>query len=136
MLAWSFNCFQLLLFHKNILNLEMKELVSGTLAFLRHNPHHFFFFLSVQDSEQTASLTENIKSQLKYIQIVCRHWNQNLKYDTTLINPRVLKSSINLHFASFSCPYLMEDEICPFFLNIPVKNFYPISLNFRQMKCL
>lgn len=37
------------------------ELVSGTLAFLRQNPH---LFMSVQDSEQTASLTGNIKSQL------------------------------------------------------------------------
>lgn len=37
------------------------ELVSGTLAFLRQNPH---LFMSVQDSEQTVSLTENITSQI------------------------------------------------------------------------
>lgn len=58
-----FSCF--FCFSTRTLNLEMMELVSGTLAFLRQNPH---LFMSVQDSEQTASLTGNIKITTQYIQ--------------------------------------------------------------------
>lgn len=77
----EFNCFQLLFFFfpTQTLNLEMMELVSGTLAFLRQNPH----LLSVQDSEQTASLTGNIKSQLNTYRDSLSTLKENLKIEMT-----------------------------------------------------
>lgn len=59
----EFNSSQLLIFTWTS-NLEMMELVSGTLAFLRQNPHLFFFFKWVCKivSKLRCSITENIKS--------------------------------------------------------------------------
>lgn len=85
------------------------ELVSGTLAFLRQNPHLFFFLLifffpSVQDSEQTASLT-NIKSQLVTNREgpstptgEMNRWNMTQHWSI----PEFLKSSIKSSFCKIS----------------------------------
>ena len=64
MLAWSLIVFSFL-FHTNIkLRNDGVGIWNPGLPETKSTSFFLFFFLSVQDSEQTASLTENIKSQL------------------------------------------------------------------------